>query len=124
MEVIKIKCDSDCKAKFNEACVPRFYKYLPVRLETTRKFAYEIISMFGSTYCCEQLFTIMKGNKSPLRSRITDIHLGSVLKITTTNNISPEIDNIVDKLICRWQKNVKFLEEKFIYFLCSYCSLL
>ncbi|UYV85098.1 hypothetical protein LAZ67_X004559 [Cordylochernes scorpioides] len=76
MEVIDIQCDSDLKAKFIEVGVSEFYKYLPARFENTRKLAYEIISMFGSTYRCEQLFSLMKGNKSPIRSRITDVHLG------------------------------------------------
>ncbi|UYV85149.1 LSM14A, partial [Cordylochernes scorpioides] len=49
------------------------------------------MSMFGSTYRCEQLFSLMKGNKSPIRSRITDVHLGSVLKLITANKISPEV---------------------------------
>ncbi|UYV78823.1 CNOT6L [Cordylochernes scorpioides] len=76
MEVIDIQCDSDLKAKFIEVGVSEFYKYLPARFENTRKLAYEIMSMFGSTYRCEQLFSLMKGNKSPIRSRISDVHLG------------------------------------------------
>ncbi|KFM58258.1 General transcription factor II-I repeat domain-containing protein 2, partial [Stegodyphus mimosarum] len=62
MEVIEIQCNSNLKAKFIEVGVPEFYKYLPARFENTRKFAYEIISMFGSTYRCEQLFSVMKEN--------------------------------------------------------------
>ncbi|UYV67452.1 hypothetical protein LAZ67_5000654 [Cordylochernes scorpioides] len=85
-----IQCDSDLKAKFIEVGVSEFYKYLPARFENTRKLAYEIMSMFGSTYRCEQLFSLMKGNKSPIRSRITDVHLGSVLKLITANKNSPE----------------------------------
>ncbi|XP_075423872.1 general transcription factor II-I repeat domain-containing protein 2-like [Ascaphus truei] len=52
MEVIEIQCDSVLKAKYSEVGVPEFYKYLPAMFENTRKFAYEIISMFGSTYRC------------------------------------------------------------------------
>ncbi|UYV69004.1 GTF2IRD2 [Cordylochernes scorpioides] len=78
MEVIDIQCDSDLKGKFIEVGVSEFYKYLPARFENTRKLAYEIMSMFGSTYRCEQLFSLMKGNKSPIRSRITDVHLGQL----------------------------------------------
>ncbi|KAK1340153.1 hypothetical protein QTO34_018717 [Cnephaeus nilssonii] len=74
MEVIEIQCNSDLKAKFSEIGMPEFHRF-----ENTRKFAYEIISMFGSTYWGEQLCTIKKGNKSPVRSRITDIHLGCPL---------------------------------------------
>ncbi|UYV68357.1 hypothetical protein LAZ67_5004044 [Cordylochernes scorpioides] len=76
MEVIDIQCDSDLKAKFIEVGVSEFYKYLPARFENTRKLAYGIMSMFGSTYRCEQLFSLMKRNKSPIRPRITDVHLG------------------------------------------------
>ncbi|UYV60629.1 GTF2IRD2 [Cordylochernes scorpioides] len=91
MEVIDIQCDSDLKTKFIEVGVSEFYKYLPARFENTRKLAYEIMSIFGSTYRCEQLFSHMKGNKSPIRSRITDVHLGSVLKLITANKISPGV---------------------------------
>lgn len=101
MEVIEIQCNSNLKAKFIEVGVPEFYKYLPARFENTRKFAYEIISMFGSTYRCEQLFSVMKGNKSPIRNRINDAHLGSVLKVITANKISPEIGKIIAEKRCQ-----------------------
>ena len=76
MEVIEIQCHSDLKTKFSTVGVPEFYKYMPTRFENTRILAYEIISMFGSTYLCEQLFTVLKENKSSVRSRMTDTHLG------------------------------------------------
>ncbi|UYV75065.1 GTF2IRD2 [Cordylochernes scorpioides] len=101
MEVIDIQCDSDLKAKFIEVGVSEFYKYLPARFENTRILAYEIMSMFGSTYRCEQLFSLMKGNKSPIRSRITDVHLGSVLKLITANKISPEVGKVVAEKRCQ-----------------------
>ncbi|UYV71536.1 hypothetical protein LAZ67_8003618 [Cordylochernes scorpioides] len=41
------------------------------------------------------LFSLMKGNKSPIRSRITDVHLGSVLKLITANKISPEVGKMM-----------------------------
>ncbi|UYV75177.1 hypothetical protein LAZ67_12002754 [Cordylochernes scorpioides] len=101
MEVIDIQCDSDLKAKFIEVGVSEFYKYLPARFENTRKLAYEIKSMFGSTYRCEQLFSLMKGNKTPVRSRITDVHLWSVLKLITANKISPEVGKMVAEKRCQ-----------------------
>ena len=36
---------------------------------------FSVCSRFGSTYTCEQLFSIMKFTKSKLRSRISDVHL-------------------------------------------------
>ncbi|UYV61567.1 GTF2IRD2B [Cordylochernes scorpioides] len=57
------------------------------------------MSMFGSTYRCEQLFSLMKGNKSPIRSRITDVHLGYNRPDETGNSMTfldwttnPELD--------------------------------
>lgn len=35
-------------------------------------------------------FTLTKGNKSPVRSTITDIHLGSVWKVISANKFSPQ----------------------------------
>ncbi|UYV61252.1 GTF2IRD2 [Cordylochernes scorpioides] len=92
MEVIDIQCDSDLKAKFIEVDVSEFYKCLPARFENTRKLAYEIIP-------CLELFSLMKGNKSPIRSRITDVHLGSVLKLITANKISPKVGKM------EWKSN-------------------
>ncbi|UYV74832.1 hypothetical protein LAZ67_12001195 [Cordylochernes scorpioides] len=111
MVVIDIQCDSDLKAKFIEVGVSEFYKYLPARFENTRKLAYEIMYMFGSTYRCEQLFSLMKGNKSPIRSRITDVHLESmtVRQIEETLGIpKTTVDRIMRehlglrKLSARW----------------------
>jgi len=105
MEVIDIQCDSNLKAKFLEVGASEFYKYLPARFENTRKFARKIFSMFGSTYRCEQLFSLMKGNKSPIRSRITDSHLGSVLKLITANKIFPEVEKMVKEKRCQKSGN-------------------
>ncbi|GBM33457.1 hypothetical protein AVEN_55782-1 [Araneus ventricosus] len=75
MEVIEIQCYSVLKAKFREVGPLEFYKYMPTRFESTRKLAYKIVFVFGSTYRCEQLFSLMKGNKPPVGStRISDIH--------------------------------------------------
>ncbi|GFV15757.1 general transcription factor II-I repeat domain-containing protein 2 [Trichonephila clavipes] len=93
--MIEIQYDSNLMAKFIETCLPEFYKYLPATFENTRKCAYEIISMPGRTYRCEQLFSVMKGNKPPVTNSINDAHLGLVLKVITANKISPEIGRIV-----------------------------
>lgn len=53
--------------------------------------------MFGSTYICEQTFSVMNLNKSKLRSKLTDKHLESVLRISTTN-INPNIPKLVSKI--------------------------
>ena len=41
--------------------------------------------MFGSTYCCEQLFSKMKYTKSHLRSQLSDRHLNDILLLSTSS---------------------------------------
>ncbi len=50
--------------------------------------------MFGTTYVCEQFFSMMTINKTKLRSRLTDNHLNSTLRIATAQSFSPEIDEL------------------------------
>ena len=57
--------------------------------------------MFGSTYQCEQLFSVMNGNKSPVRSCINNAHVGSILKVVSANKISPEIGKILAEKRCQ-----------------------
>lgn len=45
--------------------------------------------VFSSTYPCEQLFSLMKINKSPVRFRLTDTRLNLVIKVTQSHKISP-----------------------------------
>ncbi|XP_060836290.1 general transcription factor II-I repeat domain-containing protein 2B-like [Rhopalosiphum padi] len=101
MELIEIQNDSNLKNKFNEVGVPDFYNFVPTRFVETRRFASKIISMFSSTYQCEQLFSLMNSNKSPVRSRLTDTHLNAVLKVASSNNISPEIEKLVGEKRCK-----------------------
>jgi len=42
------------------------------------------ITQFGSTYRCEQGFSVMKLNISKLRSQLTDRHLDAVMRIAIT----------------------------------------
>jgi len=41
------------------------------------------MAMFGSTYACEQLFSFMKSTKTSQRTRLTDQHLSSPIKVGT-----------------------------------------
>ena len=48
-----------------------------------------MLPLFGSTYVCEQTFSVM--NKARHRSRLTDQHLRSILRIATTQ-LTPDFD--------------------------------
>lgn len=44
-----------------------------------------LFSMFGTTYCCESLFSTMKNVKNKNRSRLTNQHLTELIRTTLTN---------------------------------------
>jgi hypothetical protein len=51
-----------------------------------------IISMFASSYLCEQVFSSMKLRKISVRNRLTDGHLASLLRVTASQ-LEPEYEN-------------------------------
>ncbi|KAK0141946.1 General transcription factor II-I repeat domain-containing protein 2 [Merluccius polli] len=56
--------------------------------------AKRLMSLFGSTYICEQIFSLMTLNKSRLRTKMTDDHLCDVLRISTTK-LTPDLPAIL-----------------------------
>jgi len=71
MELVELQCDSILKQKYNDVGVPEFYSYLSrERFPSLHYQAAKMIAMFGSTYLCEQFFSLMKFNKSATRTRL------------------------------------------------------
>ena len=97
MELIDLQSDSILKEKFKEVDVLTFYtqyfKSLDNYLEFKKKHAARILCMFGSIFLCEQMFSVMKINKNKHRTRLTNEHLQSILKIITT--MIPDINELV-----------------------------
>ncbi|XP_017322188.1 general transcription factor II-I repeat domain-containing protein 2A [Ictalurus punctatus] len=60
MELIDLHCDSELKNKFRSLPLTDFYKCVPAnRLPKICKQAQVMLSLFGSTYLCEQTFSLM-----------------------------------------------------------------
>ena len=59
-----------------------------------KNFAAKLLSLFGSTYICEQAFSCLKINKSKNRSMVTDCNLNAVMRITTSKLV-PQFKNII-----------------------------
>ena len=99
MELIELQEDAYLKSKFEDVELSEFYRsYLAEeKYPQLRAFARKIICAFGSTYKCEQFFSIMKINKSKHRTRLTDENLENALRLCTSG-IEPNIDNLVSKI--------------------------
>ncbi|XP_015684326.1 general transcription factor II-I repeat domain-containing protein 2B-like [Protobothrops mucrosquamatus] len=54
---------------------------IPSTYSNMKKYAFGVLSIFGSTYVCEQVFSNMNYIKNKYRSRLTDISLQSCLKM-------------------------------------------
>ena len=92
LELIELQCSSTLKTQYQSVRAAEFAPLLPESVPELRLHAARIMSMFGSTYSCKQMFSIMNLNKTLYRSRLTDQHLVSVLKVATAKDIKPRID--------------------------------
>ncbi|MEE6528815.1 hypothetical protein FKM82_017485, partial [Ascaphus truei] len=81
MEVIELQSNTVLKTKYDDVGIPEFYKYPGSSYPKYTNHCAEIQSMFGSTYVCEQLFFVMKLNKTKYPSQLKDSRLNSVLHI-------------------------------------------
>ncbi|KAI5945386.1 General transcription factor II-I repeat domain-containing protein 2B [Manis javanica] len=83
MEVIDLQCNTVLKTKYDKVGIPEFYKYLWSSYPKYRHHCAKMLSMFGSTYICEQLFSIMKLSKTKYCSQLKDSQWDSMLHIGT-----------------------------------------
>ena len=97
LELIDLQCDSTLKEKFQSESIDKFYASLNAsKFVNLRKIAMNLLVLFGSTYICEQTFSIMNINKTKLHSNLTDVHLQSLLRISTSNML-PEFKQLTDE---------------------------
>ena len=103
LEIIEVQCDSNLKTKFDDAKtgLNTFYKYLVPRFPNLTALAAKVLCMFGTTYLCEQIFSVMTVNKTKLRSRLTHQNLNSILKLAVHQDGKPDIDALVKAKRCQ-----------------------
>ncbi|KAK0137979.1 General transcription factor II-I repeat domain-containing protein 2B [Merluccius polli] len=95
LELIDLQSDSLLKEHFKSASLLEFYSALKEEnFPNMRRHAQKMLVLFGSTYICEQTFSVMKFTKSRYRSSLTDEHLSAVLRISTSD-IQPDFDGLV-----------------------------
>ncbi|CAM5094862.1 unnamed protein product, partial [Eretmochelys imbricata] len=97
LEVIELQCSAVYRNKHRESSLQDVYRSLDnEKYKNLIEVALKTFSIFGSTYICEQTFSIMNTNKNKQRSSLTDNHLEDIMKISTSN-MSPEYDKLVAK---------------------------
>uniref|UniRef100_A0A3B3XNZ9 DUF4371 domain-containing protein n=1 Tax=Poecilia mexicana TaxID=48701 RepID=A0A3B3XNZ9_9TELE len=95
LELIEMQCDDSLKSQHQLLSLPEFYQSLDnAKFPLMRLHAKRMMSLFGSTYICEQTFPQLNQNKSRLRTRMTDTHLCEILRVSTTK-LSPNMSTIL-----------------------------
>jgi len=82
LEVIDLQCKAELKAAHKDSNILTFFKNLDCQMfGNIRNLALRMSTVFGSTYICEQTFSIMNLNKNTLRLNVTDQNLQAVLRM-------------------------------------------
>lgn len=97
LELIEMQCNTHLKQLFLNTNKLEFYKSISrTQYPNIVAHAQKIMAMFGTSYLCEQTFSIMKLRKNCLRNRLSDDHLFSLLKISASQ-MEPAYDDIMQK---------------------------
>ncbi|XP_073346963.1 general transcription factor II-I repeat domain-containing protein 2-like [Pagrus major] len=95
MELLELQADSDLHSKFRELTLQDFYRRVPAhRYAKIRKHAQVMLSLFGSTYVCEQAFSLLNLNKCKLRNALSDPHLSDILTLSVSE-LEPDVERIL-----------------------------
>lgn len=95
LEIVEMQCSPHLKQLFLNSEKLDFYRTLPkTEYPKIIDHAQKIIAMFGSSYVCEQTFSTMKLRKNSVRNRLTDEHLFSLLKVTSSQ-LKPAFEDIM-----------------------------
>ncbi|XP_069492317.1 general transcription factor II-I repeat domain-containing protein 2A-like [Ambystoma mexicanum] len=102
MELIDMQSNGDLKRAFSEHTLHTFYsKYITWdSFPNLSNHALRFIALFGSTYCCEQLFSRLKSIKTKSRSLLTDGHLSGILRIATSS-VPADIEHLCKQKQCQ-----------------------
>ncbi|KAE8278713.1 General transcription factor II-I repeat domain-containing protein 2 [Larimichthys crocea] len=98
MELIELQCNDMLRGKYERVGAAEFARFIPDTLPQLRIQAAQMLSMFGSTYLCEKMCSLMKLNKTEHRSHFTDKHLDSILRISSAQSLTLNIDELVQKM--------------------------
>ena len=100
MEMIEISEDVRLKAVLREGFL-EFWKTVPIeKYPNVKQAVLKLLSMFGSTYICESLFSTLKLVKSNHRSVLTDTNMKELLRVATME-YKPDLRRITEGKECQ-----------------------
>lgn len=100
LEIIELCEEDQLKPALREGAI-HFWKNVPMEKYPNVKWAaLKILSIFGSTYVCESVFSTLKHVKSKHRSVLTDTHVKELLRVATTD-YKPDLKMIVEGKDCQ-----------------------
>lgn len=102
MEVIDLRHDLVYSSMFKpgEDIRKAYQGLLALKYPRLKALAAQFLYMFGSTYCCEQLFSSMGYIKNKYRSRITNNHLADVLH-NVASDLKPNFEKTMKDIQCQ-----------------------
>ena len=95
MELIELRCTDTMKEEYERVGADEFAGFIPDTMTELCIHAAQTLSMFGSTYPCEQLLSFMEFNNTSHRSHLTNEHLHSILRFSSAQSPTPNIDVLV-----------------------------
>ncbi|KAK2847545.1 hypothetical protein Q5P01_010544 [Channa striata] len=101
LELIDLQCDSAIKDKFGSVGLDTFYQYLVPGYPKLTAMAAKVLSMFGTTYLCEKVFSVMNNNKTKQSSKLTNKHLNDIVNCAATQDFTLNIDALVKAKRCQ-----------------------
>lgn len=97
-EILKIISDINIKARAGDC--NQFWSFLSAeKYPLLKQVALHITAFFGSTYLCESAFSQMKIIKSRYRTRLTDEHLISCLRLAISSDM-PSFEKLTEDQQC------------------------
>jgi len=102
LELLELQEDEGLKGlKRSGVSTIEFWKNVPEeKYPQTKMCTMKLISIFGTTYVCESLYSTLKFIKSKYRSELTDEHLSELLR-TALTNYQPDFTKLTEKINTR-----------------------
>lgn len=96
LELIELQCDDSLRSRhqFFFSPVRVLPEFRNIQILLIKRHAQSMMSLFGSTYICEQSFSLMMLKKCSLRASLSDSNLCDLLCISTTR-LTPDLTSIL-----------------------------